>query len=137
MDTSPLQVVQTVIESFRVARAKMNAASGGADATAAVLAVRQGLIPREGVLDDGLEYFVHGVGYTVVMPSEAQAHIDAGSAGDMFTNHDIRTYLRTAEDGQLPVLTIEEIRDATDKLSSDGKLVELIEGMEFALPEWR
>ena len=98
-----------------------------------VSAVVRGEAPREGDLGNGYTYFVHGVGYTVVFPSEAQAHIDASDAGDMFTMYDVRHFLRTAEDPPMEVPDLDEIEAACDRLVEQGVLERTRPG-DYVLP---
>lgn len=77
------------VAAFRAAKAAIHATFGGTDATAIVRSVRQGDRPRNGHCANGWEYFVHGIGYTVVLPGGRQAHIDASKDGDVFTRYDI------------------------------------------------
>ena len=45
----------------------MEAQVGWSGAPAIVRSVLKGMVPRQGKLRDGSEYFVHGTGYTVVI----------------------------------------------------------------------
>ncbi len=61
-----------------------------------VSAVLKGRKAREGRTLSGREYFVHGIGYTVVMPSGGNVHFDSGDRGegDVFSVHDVRFFGR-------------------------------------------
>lgn len=88
-----------------------------------VSAVLKGRKAREGRTLNGLEYFVHGIGYTVVMPSGGNVHFDSGDRGegDVFSAHDIQLFLETS--GHVPVPAIEEVKSTLSDLHSSGMLL--------------
>ncbi len=133
---TPTETVRAVLESYRWARQAMTISTGCPDARAVVRRVLDRDLPRQGTLDNGLEYDVHGIGYSVVMPSEAQVLIDAGDVADVFSAYDIEMYLDFAEDGLLPKLSIEQVVAALTELSAEGAVVELVEERRFTLPDW-
>jgi hypothetical protein len=113
------------------ARAAMEATFGVTGAPAIVSAVLKGVRPRTGRCLNGLEYFVHGIGYTVVFPSGGQAHIDGGPTGDIFSVYDLSFFLETLDDD--PVPSSEALTVELDALVSAGELSQVAVG-KFAVP---
>jgi hypothetical protein len=95
-------------------------AGSAADIVSAVLKGRQ---DRQGRTLNGLEYFVHGIGYTVVVPAGGQVHVDSGDPGegDVFSAYDIRLFLESS--GHAPLPTIDDIRLVLNGLHSKGALM--------------
>jgi hypothetical protein len=92
-----LEMVERAIGGFSAASAAIKVTFNAESAPEIVSAVLKGRKPRNGVCDNGWEYYVHGVGFTVVLPSGGQAHFDGSKQGDFFTAHDIAFFLETAE----------------------------------------
>lgn len=90
------QAVRHAVSEFTAAKAAMHESFGIDNAGDIAAAARQGGMPAKGMCANDLEYFTHGIGYTVVHPNSAQVHIDAGSTGDVFTAHDLEFYLADA-----------------------------------------
>jgi hypothetical protein len=82
-------LLQGALVHFSEARDAMRCTFSRETALEIVSAVRRDEIPRKGVCVNGCEYFVHGAGYTVVLPSGGQVHIDGDPEGDFFTSYDI------------------------------------------------
>jgi hypothetical protein len=90
-------VLDQVLVSFAQARAAIKATFGVGSAPEIVAAVLHGERSRNGVCNNGWEYYVHGVGYTVVLPSGGQVHLDGSEQGDFFTAYDVSFFLETEE----------------------------------------
>jgi uncharacterized protein DUF6896 len=87
--------VEEALSSFVEAKAAMEGAFGTRGAAAVVRSVITRTQPRSGWLPDGREYFVHGIGYTVVLSDESPAHIDADESGqDIFSSYDMMYFLQ-------------------------------------------
>lgn len=112
--------VQTVLVAFKAAKEAIETTFGVAGAPAVVGLVLKGFKPREGVCLNGLEYSVHGIGYTVVFPDEGQAHIDGSVDGDLFSVHDVSFFLESS--GVDPVPDIEVLEVELEKLLRSGSL---------------
>jgi hypothetical protein len=121
--------VRSAVEAFYQARAVMMEDFGAHRASEVVSAVLNGSKPRQGSCVNGWGYFVHGVGYTVVLPYEAQLHIDAGDNADVISVFDLRFYLEGVGCGAVELAVI---REQCDALVSEGLLGE-IDGAKFEL----
>ncbi|MDT7784493.1 MAG: hypothetical protein QOF58_2912 [Pseudonocardiales bacterium] len=121
--------VRAAVEAFYQARAAMMKDFRARTASDVVSAVLTGSMPRQGNCANGWGYFVHGVGYTVVLPSEAQLHIDAGKDVDVISVFDLRFYLEGIGCGALELAAI---REQCEALVVEGLLGEL-DGTNFEL----
>ncbi|MFC8850353.1 MULTISPECIES: DUF6896 domain-containing protein [unclassified Micromonospora] len=121
MDDAVVAEVSSAIDGLLHARRLVAEAFGVSSASSLVRRVLDGEVPRQGHFLNGLEYFVHGVGYTVVYDSGAQAHLDAcdGDGGDCFTVYDVRGFLRDTCD-QVP--SLESIREVCNEWVARGQL---------------
>ncbi len=122
MNSEARDAVLAALASFAQAKAAMEETFRVRSAAEVVSAVLRGRMPREGHCLNGLEYFVHGIGYTVVTASGGQVHFDSGDevSTDVFSVHDIRAFLETS--GYEYVPTIEDVRDALSQLELLGKV---------------
>ena len=120
MEQTTRQLVQATIASLASAREAIEGEFGLVGAPAIVHSVLKGLVPRQGQLSGGSEYFVHGIGYTVVFPNEGPAHIDGSNLGDLFSVYDLSFYLETS--GIDPVPDIEELEAVLDDMVESGAL---------------
>jgi hypothetical protein len=107
---------------FLQAKRDLELTFSAGSASEIVSAVLKGQKTREGHTLNGLEYFVHGIGYTVVMSSGGNIHFDSGDRGegDVFSAHDIQFFLETS--GRNPVPAIDEIKSVLNDLNSSGIL---------------
>ena len=119
MEQAARQLVQASIAAFASAKAAMEAQFGLVGAPAIVRSVLKGMVPRQGKLRDGSEYFVHGIGYTVVFSDEGQAHIDE-DLGDLFSVYDLSLHMQTSGVG--PVPGIEELEAVLEVMTESGNL---------------
>jgi hypothetical protein len=87
-----------MLESFTKASAAIRATFSADSAPQIVAAVLKGEMPRNGTCINGWDYYVHGVGFTVVLPSGGQVHFDGSAYGDFFTIHDVTFFLETSEE---------------------------------------
>ncbi len=113
------EAVTDALASFAQAKRDIELTFSVGSAADIVSAVLKGRKAREGSTLSGLEYFVHGIGYTVVVPSGGQVHFDSGGhgEGDVFSAYDIQLFLETSGRAQLP--TIEGIRTILNDLHSN------------------
>jgi hypothetical protein len=112
-----------VLASFVQAKQDIERTFAVASAADVVSAVLKGRKAREGRTLNGLEYFVHGIGYTVVVQSGGQVHFDSGDTGhgDVFSAHDVLLFMETSGDIQLPAVAA--VKSALNDLSSEGALM--------------
>ena len=96
---------------------------GARSAADVVSAVVEGRMPREGENVDGSKYYVHGVGYTVILRGEGEVHLDGGSGDDVFSVYDVLNYFESLNLSGMP--TLGEIRAALDNMAAAG-LVEVV-----------
>jgi hypothetical protein len=89
--------LEQVLESFSQAYAAILDTFRADSAPQIVSAVLKGEMPRNGSCINGWAYYVHGIGFTVVLPSGGQVHFDGSEQGDFFTVYDISFFLETAE----------------------------------------
>jgi hypothetical protein len=120
MEQTAWRLVRASIASFSEAKEAMEAEFGLVGAPAIVHSVLKGAVPREGKLRDGSEYFVHGIGYTVVSSGAGQAHIDGSNIGDLFSVYDLSFYMETS--GVDPVPDIEDLEAVLEGMAECGKL---------------
>jgi hypothetical protein len=121
--------VRSAVDAFYQARAVMADGFSVQSASAVVSAVLDGSKPRKGKCVNGWDYFVHGVGYTVVLPSEAQLHIDAGKSTDVISLYDIRFYLESLG---CDVPELADLRGQCEALVREGVLGAL-DGTKYEL----
>jgi hypothetical protein len=114
------EAVVGALAAFVLAKSAIELTFDATSATEIVSAVLKGQKAREGRCVNGLEYFVHGIGYTVVTPSGGQVHYDSGDAGegDVFSANDIRFFLETSQ--HMPVPAIDDIKRILNDLRSSG-----------------
>jgi hypothetical protein len=121
--------IQSAVATFLQVRGLIADSLGSASATALVSAVLSGAVARRGTCKNGWEYFVHGVGYTVVTAAGGQVHIDGSDAGDVFSVYDIRFYL----DGiGCAVPSVDMIRRECDRLEA-SRSIERVDEIRYAL----
>ena len=96
MNSTVRDRVTAALASFAEAKAAIESPFDVMSAAEIVSAVLQGRMPREGRCVNGLEYFVHGVGYTIMIDSGGQVHFDGGDGGigDVFSAYDIQEFLK-------------------------------------------
>lgn len=123
--------MQEVIRVFSEARSKIEATFGRQSSEGIVSAVLRGEKPREGVVATGEEYFVHGIGYTVVLQNGGQVHLDSWEGGDILSIYDIQRFLVTSQAD--PVPDIDNITSACEDMCLEGLLVKA-EGRKYLLP---
>ncbi len=110
----------------------MESTFGVASASAVVRKVVTHDRPRCGHCDNGLKYFVHGIGYSVVFPSGATAHIDSGPHGDCFSVYDIAGFLN---DDRLGIeVSVAEVTTACEDLVVSGVL-RRVDATTLAFPQ--
>lgn len=123
MDDAVFAEVSGAIDGLLDARRLVADVFGVSSASSLVRRVLDGEIHRQGHLPNGLEYFVHGVGYTVVFDNGAQAHLDAcdsdSDGGDCFTVYDVRGFL---QDTSERVPSLESVREVCDEWVARGQL---------------
>ncbi|NIL58212.1 DUF6896 domain-containing protein [Salinispora arenicola] len=121
MDDAVFAEVSGAIDGLLDARRLVADVFGVSSASSLVRRVLDGEIHRQGHFPNGLEYFVHGVGYTVVFDNGAQAHLDAcdGDGGDCFTVYDARGFL---QDTSERVPSLESVREVCDEWVARGQL---------------
>ena len=108
------------IDSFIEAQRLMRETFGVMTASEVVSEVLQGRAERNGRCHNGYEYMVHGVGYTVVFPSGAQAHIDScGEGRDCFRIYDIQFFLEDLVGKEFP---LEAVAAACNEYAKSGRL---------------
>ncbi|MDG4770308.1 hypothetical protein [Solwaraspora sp. WMMD792] len=117
------EAVVRVLASFVQAKQEIERTFAVASAADIVSAVLRGRNAREGRTLSGLEYFVHGIGYTVVVQSGGQAHFDSGDTGqgDVFSAHDVLLFMETSGHMQLPAVSA--VKSVLNDLSSEGALM--------------
>lgn len=120
MEQTAQQLVQASIAAFAEAKAAMEVEFGLVGAPVIVRSVLKGAVPRHGKLRGGSEYFVHGIGYTVVYSGGGQAHIDGSQLGDLFSVYDLSFYMETS--GIDPVPDIEELVAVLEGMTESGEL---------------
>jgi hypothetical protein len=120
MNSSGIQILRHALPSFREAIEAIQHTFQMEDARSIAAAANEKKIPRSGKCENGYDYFVHGFGYTVVIPPEAQVHIDGGSDGDYFTIYDMALFLETS--GLHPSPEYAEIREGCEILCTTGEL---------------
>lgn len=91
------RLIDTVIADFSSETAAIETTFGLDSASEIVSAVLRGCGSRNGNCDNGWEYFVHGFGYTVVLPTGGQVHFDGSNEGDFFTKYDLAFFLESDE----------------------------------------
>jgi hypothetical protein len=124
MATAVSDLVLATLASFREAKVAIGTSFSADSAAEIVSAVVNGKMPRRGRCSNGLEYFVHGVGYTVITEAGGQAHIDScGADGDCFSVYDVRFFMETA--GFETVPDIADIRSACQRLATSGVVRQL------------
>jgi hypothetical protein len=127
------QVVTPALDGFRVGKRAMEQHFGVSSTSGIVEAVLQGGMPRQGQTGDGLEYFVHGVGYTVTLPDGGEVHIDAErSGGDCFKVYDVCQYLETS--GRIETCDIEQVRAVLAQQVAGGELRTAGQGYYVLVP---
>jgi hypothetical protein len=117
------EAVTGALVSFVQAKLDIELTFAVASAADIVSAVLKGRKACEGRTLNGLEYFVHGIGYTVVVSSEGHVHFDSGDPGegDVFSAYDILLFMETS--GHLPLPAIEGVKSVLNDLSSEGALM--------------
>ncbi|MGY0234419.1 DUF6896 domain-containing protein [Longispora urticae] len=121
MNMSDVAVVECALDSFRKAREHIFEAFGKPSASELVSAVLAGEIPRRGKLPNGLEYFVHGIGYTVVLGTGSHVHVDASEMGDSFSVYDIDFFFKS-DDAEIIAPELLTITEICDRLVIGGTL---------------
>lgn len=122
--------LREVLADYRLARHEMRMFLGVDSAGAVVDGMHRGAWPRRGSLPDGLRYIVHGIGYTVVMPSGGLVHLDAADGGDSLTVSELAMSFRTLDDDPP---TPEELEQALTQIAREGGLHRLGSG-KYLLP---
>lgn len=112
------EVLDRALACFARARVAMRDSFGVNSAPEIVTVVLQGQRPRSGFCINGWEYFVHGVGYTVVLPSGGQVHFDGSAEGDFFTTYDVAFFTET--DAQFDELDVATIRAGCEDMAERG-----------------
>lgn len=123
--------VHAALASFVEARAALEETFGVAGAPSIVQEVLSGHQPREGRCRNGLEYFVHGIGYTVVLADGCPAHIDGSDHGDVFTAYDVRSFLSECIEEPPPV---EIVNAELGELETAGAL-RRVDEMTYCMPD--
>jgi hypothetical protein len=124
--------IREVVHIFREARSRIEETFGRESAKDIVSAVVQGEKPREGITASGEEYFVHGVGYTVVLPNGGQVHMDSSrDGGEIFSVYDMQLFFTTSL-VELPP-SVDVITRSCEELCMEGLLVK-VEGGDYLLP---
>ncbi|MEV8636329.1 hypothetical protein AB0395_32215 [Streptosporangium sp. NPDC051023] len=120
MATQGRDVIEAALASFAEAKAAIEETFGVVGAPEIVNAVLAGSRPRQGRCTNGLEYFVHGIGYTVVFPDDAQVHIDGDESGDdVFSLYDMLFFL---ENSGKTSPSAREVQDLLDELVASDQL---------------
>ena len=112
--------VSRAIDCFREARAAIRETFSIVSAAEVVGRVLSHEIPRYGYCRNGLEYYVHGVGYTVILRNGAQVHIDSVGERDCFSIYDLRNFLE--EDTEEDSPSIPELERVCADLVDSGEL---------------
>lgn len=117
------EAVMDALASFVQAKRDIELTFAAGSTEEIVSAVLKGRKAREGRTLGRLDYFVHGVGYTVVVPSGGQVHFDAGELGqgDVFSAYDIKVFLETSGNASQP--DVESIKQVLMDLHSAEMLV--------------
>jgi hypothetical protein len=124
---SPDKLVSRALDAYRMARSEMEGAFNTNSTTSIISAVNRGERSRQGALSNDLEYFVHGIGYTVTLPSGGQVHIDSAPDGDSFSVYDIQQYIETSGEGRAPDISV--IASVCEEKVRNGEL--------SAISEWK
>jgi hypothetical protein len=120
MATQGGDVIEAALASFAEAKAAIEETFCVVGAPEIVSAVLAGSRPRQGLCAGGLEYFVHGIGYTVVFPDGGQIHIDGDASGDdVFSCYDMSFFLESSSKASL---SAREIQDLLDELVGSDRL---------------
>ncbi|MFG3142179.1 DUF6896 domain-containing protein [Streptomyces sp. NPDC048211] len=125
-------LLEGALAQFSEARDVMRRTFSRESALEIVSAVRRDEIPRKGVCVNGCEYFVHGAGYTVVLPSGGQVHIDGDPEGDFFTSYDISFFLESSGGARYGN---SGVRDACEDFIDQGILRRVGVGYSLVSPE--
>lgn len=120
MNAPSIQILRRAVHSFTEAMEAIQHTFQMEDARSIVTAVNEKRYPRRGKCKNGYDYFVHGFGYTVVVPPEGQVHIDGGNDGDYFTVYDMALFLETSE--LCPSPEYAEIREGCELLYTAREL---------------
>jgi len=128
---SPDEQISRALDAYRMARSQMEHDFNAESTSTIISQVNRGEKPREGTLSNGLEYFVHGIGYTVTLPSGGQVHIDSAPEGDSFSVYDLQLFIETS--GEEPVPGISAIADTCNEKVRDGELSSISE-WKYLLP---
>ncbi|MGW0363064.1 DUF6896 domain-containing protein [Streptomyces sp. NPDC002990] len=124
-------LLQGALAHFSEARDAMRRTFSRETALEIVSAVRRGEIPRKGICINGCEYFVHGAGYTVVLPSGGQVHIDGDPEGDFFTSYDISFFFESSGGARYGN---SDVRDACEDFADQGILQRVGVGYSLVSP---
>jgi hypothetical protein len=127
----PAESVSQALDAYQMARSQMEASFNLNSTRAIVSAVNRGDKPRQGRLSNGLEYSVHGIGYTVTLPSGGEIHIDSAPDGDSFSVYDIRQFIETSGEERVP--DIFEITNVFKQKVRNGELSAISE-RKYLLP---
>ncbi|GAB3900338.1 DUF6896 domain-containing protein [Kibdelosporangium lantanae] len=112
--------VEIALLSFAAGKASIEETFGVRGANQVVRAVLTGSRPRRGRCLDGREYFIHGIGYTVVFFDDGQVHIDGDvDDNDVFSSYDVSFFLKTSG---IETVSDREIRPLLDDLVDSGRL---------------
>jgi proline racemase len=122
-----MDLVSRALDAYQMARSEMEDAFNTNSTTAIVSAVNRGEKARQGALSNDLEYFVHGIGYTVTLPSGGQVHIDSAPGGDSFSVYDIQQFIETSGEGRAPDISV--IANVCEEKVRNGELL--------AISEWK
>lgn len=118
--------MRQVIDSFTQARDAIMSTFQATSCPEIVTAVLKEEMPRNGTCLNGWEYNVHGVGFTVTLPSEAQVHFDGSNQGDYFTDYDIQFFIETSE--MLNEVSLPEVVESLNNLSDQNIIRHLDDG---------
>ncbi|MFI2224905.1 DUF6896 domain-containing protein [Streptomyces fradiae] len=124
-------LLQGALAHFSEARDTMRCTFSRETALEIVSAVRRGEISRKGICVNGYEYFVHGAGYTVVLPSGGQVHIDGDPEGDFFTSYDISFFFESSGGARY---RNSDVRDACEDFADRGILQRVGAGYSLVSP---
>ncbi|WP_143676040.1 MULTISPECIES: DUF6896 domain-containing protein [Streptomyces] len=121
-----IQAIEQAASNFTEAASAIEHTFQLEGASSITAAVNRKKFPRKGRCENGYEYFVHGFGYTVIVPPEGQVHVDGGSEGDYFTIYDMALFLETS--GLRTDPSYSEIREGCEYLCSTGRLKKVQDG---------